>query len=169
MINIGLASAYCRDYITEIENYKQANKDASTTWVCHHKKEIELNLSVQELKEKGLYYYRPADELIFLTPSEHSKLHAKDPNAPFHSKESLRKMGQSLKGKPKSEAHRKHISESKKGKPTNKPAWNKGLKKDKRFKYMTDGIDSYLVSEDNWGEFIDIGYYFQSKKIQNPR
>ena len=34
---------------------------------------------------------------------------------------------------------------------------------------MTDGIDSYLVSEDNWGEFIDIGYYFQSKKIQNPR
>lgn len=40
-----------------------------------------------------------------------------------------------LKGKPKSEEHRKHLSESKKGKKRNTPVWNKGLPKEQQPRY----------------------------------
>lgn len=65
---------YCCEDISLIENYQEAiNSDEK--WDCHHRLEIELNKSVQELKDLNLYFNRPANELIFLTKSEHIKIH----------------------------------------------------------------------------------------------
>lgn len=66
---------YCREDIKNIENYEKAVADDSCTWVCHHRTEIDLGLSSEQLIRKHLYYERPASELIFLTPGEHSRLH----------------------------------------------------------------------------------------------
>ena len=65
---------YCCEDISLIENYNEAiNSDEM--WQCHHRLEIELNKSKQELIDIDLYYNRPASELIFLTRSEHKALH----------------------------------------------------------------------------------------------
>lgn len=58
-----------------IENYDKAVADKTQTWCCHHRIAIVMNCSAEELKAKGLYENRPAHELIFLTKSEHSRLH----------------------------------------------------------------------------------------------
>ena len=66
---------FCKEDISLIENYEQAVNDKTQIWDCHHRLEIELNLSRDELKERDLYYNRPASELILLTHAEHQKLH----------------------------------------------------------------------------------------------
>lgn len=66
---------YCCEDISLIENYEQAFNDQSQVWECHHRLEIELGLSKTELIKQGLYWNRPASELIFLTPSEHRRVH----------------------------------------------------------------------------------------------
>lgn len=76
---------FCCEDISLIENYEIAINDAENSYHCHHrlethnadgtKKEKEEQLSIERLIEMGLYYGRPASELIFLTPSEHSKVH----------------------------------------------------------------------------------------------
>ena len=75
---------YCKDDISLIENYEQAKNDKTQIWICHHRDEvktlpsgIKVVRSAKELKENGRYYGCPANELIFLTLSEHSSLHAK--------------------------------------------------------------------------------------------
>lgn len=71
---------YCKNYF-EIENYKEAEKDGFNNWVCHHRLEITEDLCIgyyaSELQKLNLYYNRPPEELIFLTKSEHGKLHKK--------------------------------------------------------------------------------------------
>lgn len=94
MICIAQANKYCRDDISKIENYDKAIADTTQTWECHHR--LGLTHSHQELERLGLYENRPAEELVFLTPSEHMSLH--------HA------------GKPLSDEHRKKLSESGKGK-----------------------------------------------------
>ena len=69
---------YCSDGISKIENYDKAINDKTQTWHCHHRLEIHDNgttLSQEELKSNGMYYNRPASELIFLTRREHMILH----------------------------------------------------------------------------------------------
>lgn len=68
----------CADY-TKIENYEKAINDDSQMWHCHHRLEIheDYTNSVKHLKMMNLYYNRPPEELIFLTNSEHMRLHAK--------------------------------------------------------------------------------------------
>ena len=74
MINLNQANKYCSDDVSLIENYNEAiNSDKQ--YVCHHKNGITLNKSITELKELGLYFNRPANELIFLEISEHKRLH----------------------------------------------------------------------------------------------
>lgn len=76
--------AFCISEETEeIENYKVAKENDFKGWCIHHRLETHnsdgekriVNLTVKELKELGMYFNRPAKELIFLTRSEHSKLH----------------------------------------------------------------------------------------------
>lgn len=69
---------YCCEPLNLIENYELAINDKTQTWVIHHRLEITNNghnLNMNELKRLGLYYNRPASELIFLTKSEHARLH----------------------------------------------------------------------------------------------
>lgn len=66
---------YCCEDISLIENYEEALADKTQTWICHHRKGIELNKTPDELKEMGLYFNRPACELMFVTRSEHRKIH----------------------------------------------------------------------------------------------
>ena len=82
MISKRRSELYCCDNISLIENYELAINDNSQIWECHHRLEIQNGIfkSDVELKKENLYYKRPASELIFLTHSEHKKLHCDNPN-----------------------------------------------------------------------------------------
>lgn len=75
-----MANKFCKDDISKIENYDKAISDTTQTWECHHKLELTLNgefaHTKKELIRLEIYYDRPYFELIFLTKSEHSSLHA---------------------------------------------------------------------------------------------
>ena len=105
---------YCKDDISLIENYEQAKNDKSQTWEIHHRREIDENKSVKQLIDEGLYYYRPASELIFLTKSEHSRIHNTDDKKQKLS-ELLKGEKNGMYGKHHSEEIRYKISESMKG------------------------------------------------------
>lgn len=122
MINEKCAKRFCKEDISKIENYELAINDKSQMWECHHKAEILPcgRFSRNDLKKFNLYWNRPANELVFLTPSEHRKLHLKGKK---FSEETRRKMSESRKGKNtwmkgtyRSEETKRKISESLKGK-----------------------------------------------------
>ena len=105
---------YCKDY-ENIENYEKALKDNFKGWHCHHRLQTWtsdgerrlVNISAAELKALGMYYNRPADELIFLSESEHHSLHSKGKKS---SVESNKKNSEAHKGKHHSEETRKKMS-----------------------------------------------------------
>ena len=69
---------YCRPGGLElIENCEPAKADNFKGWDIHHRSEIRDGYvnSKEELIMMNLYYNRPHEELIFLTRSEHMKLH----------------------------------------------------------------------------------------------
>lgn len=106
---------YCKDY-EKIENYEKAKKDNFEGWHCHHRLEThtpdgerrDVDIGYKELKALGMYYNRPASELIFLTESEHNAFKKGKPK----SEETKKKMREAQKGKPKSEETRKKMSHS---------------------------------------------------------
>ena len=79
MINEKNAKSFCSEDISLIENYHKAISDEKRTWDIHHRRECDENgrtlFTHKQLKEKNLYYKRPASELIFVTRSMHWKLH----------------------------------------------------------------------------------------------
>lgn len=77
---------FCSEDLSLIENYQEAINDTTQTWHCHHKLEIELNKSENDLNNMNLYYNRPASELIFLTKRDHMSLHQKIHNNFNHRK-----------------------------------------------------------------------------------
>lgn len=134
MINKALKDLrrYCSEF-EKIENYDKAMTDMEHTWDCHHRLEIGKNgerVSRQDLISHGLYYNRPADELVFLTQSEHRRLHHKGKTFSEETKRKMsearrgrtlsqgtrRKLSEAMKGKPRSDEHRRRLSESLKGK-----------------------------------------------------
>ena len=104
---------YCSEDISLIENYDKAIVDKNRLWEIHHRLEIQNGEEVSHkvLKEKGLYYNRPASELIFLTRQEHRALHATVHKV---SEETKKKISMAIKGKPKSEEMKKKLSETNK-------------------------------------------------------
>ena len=66
-----------------VTNYEKAKADNFEGWSIHHRLEThdengffrDKPVTIKELKEKGLYYNRPASELIWLRKSDHSLLH----------------------------------------------------------------------------------------------
>jgi hypothetical protein len=74
---------YCSD-IENVENYEKAKADNFKGWLIHHRLEThtsdgerrKVDLLAKELIALDMYYYRPANELIFLKRSEHMKLHS---------------------------------------------------------------------------------------------
>lgn len=126
---------FCDD-VSHIENYNEAMADDSQVWVCHHRLEThkykdrsrtewverDENVSPQILKAFGLYFNRPANELIFMTRSDHTSLHTKGKTNDAlkgrkFSEDHKRKISEAHKGKHKSKEWRKKISETLKGRP----------------------------------------------------
>lgn len=109
MINEEYAKTYCCEDLSLIENYELAINDNTQTWECHHRREILPcgRFSRDDLKKFGLYYNRPAAELIFLTQTAHRQLHLK--GVPL-SEATKKALSDALKGVPKSEAHRAKLS-----------------------------------------------------------
>ena len=116
MIKIQNVKSYCCEDPSLIENYELAINDITQMWECHHRGEVLPcgRFSRDDLKKFGLYYKRPAAELIFLTPTAHRLLHLKGvPRGPL-SEEHKKAIGEAHKGKgvPLSEAHKKALSEA---------------------------------------------------------
>ena len=92
---------YCKDY-KNIENYSKAISDTTQIWQIHHRREIYEGLSVEELKKMNLYYNVSPNELIFLTITDHRKLHSGE-NHPMYGKtiseETRRKQSKTVKDK----------------------------------------------------------------------
>lgn len=114
MINERHANKFCRDDYRKIENYDKAISDTTKTWHLHHRDEIRVlpsgmivYRSANELKENGRYFNCPANELIFLTQSEHQRLHMKGKTI---SAEHRQKLIDSCKGKPRSAEVRQRIA-----------------------------------------------------------
>lgn len=85
MICVQTVKKFCKDDISQIENYANAMHDAET-WDCHHRDEIKILpsgmlviRSAKDLIENNRYFNCPANELIFMKHSEHSSLHSKYP------------------------------------------------------------------------------------------
>lgn len=132
------AKKFCCEDVSLIENYEEAMKDTEHRWVIHHRLETHtsdgerrpVDLSVEELIALGMYWNRPASELIFMKNSEHSKFNkGKLKGQPAWNKglqtseETRRKQSDAHKGKPGpnkgkhwSEETRRKQSETKKGK-----------------------------------------------------
>ena len=79
MINEINAKRFCSEDISLIENYNEAISDQTKTWDIHHRRECDENgrtlFTGKQLIEMGLYFKRPASELVFVTRSMHWKLH----------------------------------------------------------------------------------------------
>lgn len=131
MINEKSVQQYCCEDISKIYGYKEAIADKEKMWECHHC--LGLVYSIDELIEMGLYYNQPAERLMFVTTSEHKKLHLiTNPQelerlrtmfqGHKHTPESKQKVSQALKGrvspnkgKKASEETRKKMSEARSG------------------------------------------------------
>ena len=141
-----LREDYCCEQLELVENYAAAIADDFQGWDIHHRGEILPcgRFSTDDLKKFGLYWNRPASELIWLRHDEHIALHMtgmkrstdackkiseakKGENNPFfgkhHTKESLQKMSESLSGenhpffgKHHTKESRRKMSEAHKGK-----------------------------------------------------
>lgn len=76
---------YCREDISLIENYEEA-VNSSEPYECHHRYELNdgMILTKNDLKNMGLYYKRPASELIFMKADEHQRMHHKGKLSYFH-------------------------------------------------------------------------------------
>ena len=116
---------YCKDY-QDIENYEKALADNFKGWHCHHRLEThnpdgkrrDVDITQKELIALGIYYHRPAEELIFLPRSEHEAFRKGKPR----SEETRRKLREAnggeknpMYGKHLSEEHKKKLSEVNKG------------------------------------------------------
>ena len=116
---------YCKDY-ENIENYEKALADNFKGWHCHHRLETHnsdgerrpVDISQKKLIALGVYYNRPASELIFLTSREHNAYQ----NGKHLSEEHKNKIAETLKGKNTwakgkqfTESHKKKIGASMKG------------------------------------------------------
>lgn len=101
MINFRNAKRFCSEDISNIENFEQAATDTHNTWDIHHR--LEETTPKQKLIEAGLYFNRPAKELVFLTRQEHLQLHTtfryyyNSMLGRHHSDESKAKMSQTRK------------------------------------------------------------------------
>ena len=75
---------FCKE-LEKVENYEKAKVDNFIGWDRHHRLETHnsdgerrlVDLTAEELKALDMYYNRPAEELIWLRSSEHTKLHWK--------------------------------------------------------------------------------------------
>lgn len=105
---------YCCEPVDQIEGYIPEEK-RTTKMVIHHRLESHDEsgtlrtrfLSMQQLKDAGLYYNRPASELIWMTESAHKSLHQED----LSYKENLQKMSKKNIGRKMSDTQKNTLRE----------------------------------------------------------
>ena len=117
MISEKYAKTFCCEDLSLIENYGLAINDTTQMWECHHRGEVLPcgRFSRDDLKKFGLYFYRPASELIFLTPTAHRQLHKKGvPRGPMSeaNKKAISEAKKGVQRGPLSEEHKKAIGEA---------------------------------------------------------
>lgn len=115
MINEAKVKRYCSEDLSLIENYDKAMA-SSEMWHCHHRREIEDGVvrTIDEMDELGLYYDRPASELIFLTMSEHRSLHGRNRSEYARNKTSEANLGHKRSiGRPSPMKGKHHSDEAK--------------------------------------------------------
>ena len=110
--NINKIKEFCCEDISLIENYDVAIS-SEEKYHCHHR--FGIVSSKKTLIENNMYYHRPANELIFLTESEHRKLHSNN-----MLEEQRKRISDSLIGHSTSEETRQKISKANKGISRNK-------------------------------------------------
>ena len=146
---------YCKNY-QDIENYEKAKVDDFVGWECHHRLEThtpdgkrrEVDIGYKELKALGLYYNRPAEELIFLTTREHKAYNKGKPawnKGKKMSEEFCRKNSESHKGKHASDETRRKMSEVRKGE--NHPMYGKHHSEETRKKMSESKKGKYHTEE----------------------
>lgn len=188
MIDKRRVKTYCNGDISLIENYDLAVNDKTQTWACHHRNEIMDDgtlHSVKWLKDNDLYFHRPASELIFMTPSEHSILHATGENHPMygkhHSDETKIKMSFANKGKKGTFCGKHHSDESKRkmseaNKGENAPWYGKHFsdehkhkisEQSKSRKWMNNGSVVVFVKQSDISYYQSIGYDFGRLKLKH--
>ena len=118
MINCEGTKQYCCEDISKIENFELASSDETQMWDIHHRNEITENKTRKDLIADGKYYNVPASELIFLTRSEHMKLHSNNRSGELKNKirEAIKGAGNGMFGKHHSEEAKLKISETRKTK-----------------------------------------------------
>ena len=140
---------YCCEDISKIENYDEAVKSLER-YDCHHRLETHIfckshdaylprkygNFTSKQLVEKGLYWNRPASELIFLKVDEHTKVHYKTLHNPCTNK----RISESNSGRKLSVETRTKISNSLKGHIVTRETIEK-INRTKRERLLND--DSY--------------------------
>lgn len=126
---------------TKIENYAEAASDKTQVWVCHHRRELVPDRkTIEDLKVMGLYWNQPPEALVFMTASEHMRLHGNGANNPMAGKSSWEKCT------PEQKADRAaRYSASMKGKNAGKRQWHK----------FVNGVLERIftredMSKDNW-------------------
>lgn len=76
-------SRICSD-LHAVENYEIAAAVNFKGWILHHRLELHSDYSLRYSKDAlikiGLYYHRPANELVFLPVKEHVNIHMKARN-----------------------------------------------------------------------------------------
>ena len=179
--------AFCNESIDQIENYKQAEADDFKGWCIHHRLEIQpdgTRVSMQELKDKNLYYGRPASELVFMKVGEHMTLHwigntfnkGKHPSVESRQKMSEARKGENhpFFGKHFSEEHRQKIAAAKRG--DNNPNFGKHLSEETR-KKLSEALKGkhpsaearQKMSEANKGNHNVKGKLWWNNGISNTR
>ena len=113
---------FCSEPLDNVEHYEEAKADNFAGWCIHHRLEIQpdgTRVSAKELIDQGLYYDRPASELIFMRRPEHNRLHLIGntyTKGKHLSEETRCKMSEAHKGKHLPAETRQKIAESHKGK-----------------------------------------------------
>lgn len=132
---------YCKDDISKIENYELAKADNFKGWHIHHRLELTLDgefaHTVEDLKRMGMYYNRPYFELIFLTKSEHQRIHAKNRSISTLNKMKSTLLLQHRKFGKLNNFYGKHHSYNTKQKISKA---NKGRKRTKEFKELQSSL-----------------------------
>ena len=116
MANYKYYKRYCSD-IDNVENFEKALADNFVGWCCHHRLQTwtsdgerrAVDITAAELEALGMYYGRPASELIFMKLVEHRQLHQKGKH---HSDETRKNISEGNKGKQLTEETKKKISEA---------------------------------------------------------
>lgn len=107
---IKMAKQFCCEPIENIEGYQQMI-ESDDEWCTHHRREISEEKSYKQLIKEGLYWHRPASELVFMTEFDHKSIHGKNRRP-----ETRKKRSDSLKGRKHKEESKKRMSEAQKGK-----------------------------------------------------